>query len=80
MSAIRVTRKTTGSESARQIHAFDPSPAGTVAPPARQIDPLHVLAEAALGTTRTRSGRVSKHTYTKMSKYFLAHYQALSNV
>ena len=60
MSAIRVTRKTTGSESARQIHAFDPSPAGTVAPPARQIDPLHVLAEAALGTTRTRSGRVSK--------------------
>ena len=62
MSAIRGTRRTTGSESAHQIHASDPSPAGSVAPPARQIDPLQVLAEAAesVGTTRTRYGRVSK--------------------
>ena len=47
MSAIRGTRRTTGSESARQI---DASP-----------DPLQVLVDAAATLeTRTRSGRVSK--------------------
>jgi hypothetical protein len=59
MSAIRGTRRTTGSESARQIHASNPSPEGTVAPPAPY--PLQVLVDAAATLeTRTRSGRVSK--------------------
>ena len=56
MSATRATRRTTGSESARQIHASSPSPAGTVLAPAGLVaqaaeqpppDNLVTLAEAA---------------------------------
>jgi len=64
MSATRATRRTTGSESARQIHASSPSPAG--GPPVRRetegspglvTPPPTLLAHAE---TRTRSGRVTK--------------------
>ena len=61
MSATRVTRKTTGSDSARQIHASSPSPAGAVlAPAGAEPTPLDILANAAVSGQRTRSGRVSK--------------------
>ena len=61
MSATRVTRKTTGSESAQQIHASSPSPAGAVlAPAGAEPTPLDILANAAVSGQRTRSGRVSK--------------------
>ena len=54
MSATRVTRRTTDSESAQQIHASSPSPAGA------EPTPLDILANAAVSGQRTRSGRVSK--------------------
>lgn len=61
MSATRVTRKTTGSESSRQIHASRTESAGLVAP---SPTPLDILANAAAAVNveenRTRSGRVSK--------------------
>ena len=61
MSATRVTRRTTDSESAQQIHASSPSPAGAVlAPAGAEPTPLDILANAAVSGQRTRSGRVSK--------------------
>ena len=64
MSATRVTRRTTGSESARQIHASRTESAGLVAP--AETEPLAEAAATVEGNsscgtgTRTRSGRVSK--------------------
>ena len=64
MSAIRGTRKTTGSDSARQIHASSSSPVGSALPSSNPlqvlVDAATSLAEAAPSSTRTRSGRVSK--------------------